>query len=300
MTMKERLESNELRVYRSLNSRKDLCAKEKHHYAGLEKGFAGEKLFDEWLQPVLGDRILLPDMQFMPSSTYIQIDTILLTSKPIYLFEVKNFEGDHIFEEGNLIRTDGTDTKNPILQLKRNEPVLRSILKNLGYNTPIHSIAVFVNPRFHLYSAPVDLPIIYPNQLERFIAKLEKTPSFLKRTHTDLAKKLISKTISDNPYAQIPDYQYNELRKGIVCPGCGAFYNAYSKILNCQYCNHQEDSHSAVLRSLEEFKLLFPNSKLTVSQAVEWCGIIKDRKTVQRFLSKNFKLVNSGRSSYYE
>ncbi|WP_409254288.1 nuclease-related domain-containing protein [Bacillus sp. SCS-153A] len=297
--MKERMESEELRVYRSLNVRKTLNAKEKHHYAGLEKGFEGEKLFDEWLKPVLGNRILLPDMQLMPSTTYIQIDTILLTSKPIYLFEVKNLEGDHIFEDGNIHRSDGTETKNPILQLKRNEPVLRTILKNLGYNIPIHSIAVFVNPRFHLYNAPVDLPIIYPNQLDRFIAKLEETPSFLKRTHTELATKLISQTIPDNPYFKLPNYQYNELRKGIVCPSCGRFFKAYSKTLNCLSCKHQEDSYSAILRSLGEFKILFPERKLTVSQAMEWCGIIKDRKTIKHFLAKNFKLVSLGRGSYY-
>ena len=118
LMMKERKESHELRVYESLNSRKKLSNEMKLYYAGLNKGFIGEKLFDEWLEPVLDNRILLPDMQFMPSTTYVQIDTILLTSELIYLFEVKNFEGDHIFEGDHFYRTDGTDVKNPIIQLK--------------------------------------------------------------------------------------------------------------------------------------------------------------------------------------
>ncbi|WP_421384145.1 NERD domain-containing protein [Bacillus salacetis] len=300
MKLKERVESDELMIYRSLNSRKDLNAKEKQYYAGLEKGFAGEKLFDEWLKPVLENRILLPDMQFMPNNTFVQIDTILLTSKVIYLFEVKNYEGDHILKGDNLQRIDGTNTKNPILQLKRNEPVLRGIMENLGYTIPIQSIAIFVNPRFHLYNAPIDLPIIYPNQLERFIAKIRKSSSFLKRNHTEIASNLISKTTATNPYTQLPDYRYDELKKGILCPGCRKFYTYYSKNLNCHYCNHQEDSYSAVFRTLEEFMRLFPERNLTVSLALEWCGIIKDKKTIKHFLSKNFKLVNLGRASYYE
>lgn len=209
--MKERLESDELKIYKSLNSRKELSVKEKHNFSGLEKGFIGEKLFDQWLEPVLDNRILLPDMQFMPKSTFVQIDTILLTSKLIYSFEVKNYEGDHVLEGDNLLRTDGTDTKNPLLQLKRNEPVLRSILDNLGFKIPIQSIAVFVNPRFHLYNAPVDLPIIYPTQLKRFIEKLSYTPSFLKKHHTELATKLISATVAENPYVRLPAYRYDEL-----------------------------------------------------------------------------------------
>ncbi|RIW29619.1 NERD domain-containing protein [Bacillus salacetis] len=298
--MKERLESEELRVYKSLDPRKKLTPKEKYYFAGLEKGFIGEKLFDQWLEPVLENRILLPDMQFMPSTTFVQIDTLLLTSKQLYLFEVKYYEGDHVIEGDNLLRMDGTDAKNPLLQLKRNEPVLRRILDNVGCSLPIQPIAVFVNPRFHLYNAPVGLPIIYPAQLERFIAKLNQTPSFLKRTHTDLAEKLIFSTVADNPYVRLPDYRYSELRKGIVCPGCGRFYNGYSRaVLVCSFCGGNETAHSAVLRTIEEFKLLFPDVRITVSQIHDWCKIVKGKKTVRKILEEEYLLKNQGRSSFY-
>ncbi|WP_409253241.1 nuclease-related domain-containing protein [Bacillus sp. SCS-153A] len=298
--MKERLESDELKVYKSLDSRKKLNAKEKQYFAGLEKGFNGEKLFDQWLEPVLEDRILLPDMQFMPNSTFVQIDTILLTSKLIYSFEVKNYEGDHMLEGDELLRTDGTDTKNPILQLKRNEPVLRKILDNLGCKIPIRSIAVFVNPSFYLYNAPVDLPIIYPTQLKRFIEKLNYTPSFLKKTHTELAKNLISSTVAENPYVQLPDYRYDELRKGIVCPDCGRFYGEYVRsTLTCSSCGGRENAYSAVLRTIEEFKLLFPDDKITISRAMDWCSIVKSPDTMQRILVSNLKLIKTGRGSHY-
>jgi hypothetical protein len=299
--MKDRLESDELRIYKSLESRKDLKVKEKVYYAGLEKGFIGEKLFDEWLAPALDHRILLPDMQFMPNTTFVQIDTVLLTSKVIYSFEVKNYEGDHVLEGGNLLRiADRSDAKNPNLQLKRNEPVLRSILDNLGCQIPIQSIAVFVNPRFHLYNAPVDLPIIYPTQLERFIEKLKKTPSFLKRDHTELGKKLISSTVAKNPYIQLPQYRYDELRKGIVCPGCGMFYREYVRsTLTCGFCGGRESAHSAVIRSIEEFKLLFPDVRVTVSLAMDWCSIVKSPETIQKILVSNYNLIKMGRSSHY-
>jgi hypothetical protein len=300
LKVKDRLESEELRIYRSLDLRKKLTPKEKHYFAGLEKGFIGEDLFDQWLEPVLGDKILLPDMQFMPNTTFVQIDTLLLTSKQLYLFEVKYYEGDHVLEGDNLLRMDGTDAKNPILQLKRNEPVLRRILDNLGCTLPIQPTAVFVNPRFHLYNAPVGLPIIYPAQLERFIAKLNQTPSFLKRTHTDLAAKLISSAVADNPYVRLPDYRYNELRKGIVCTGCGRFYLNYVKsTLTCTYCGRRESSYDAVLRSLKEFMLLFPKERITLSQAMEWCSIVKSPETMNKILGENYNLIKIGRSSHY-
>ncbi|WP_240190051.1 nuclease-related domain-containing protein [Bacillus sp. P14.5] len=299
MKIKERTESKELMIYRAVHFRKSLNREEEKHFFNIEKGFLGEQHFDEWLQPVLNDKILLPDMQFMKNSNFSQIDTILLTSQLNYIFEVKNYEGDFILEGDSLNRTDGIDVKNPLLQMKRNEPLVRNVLQNLGNNTPIVSIAVFVNPQFHLYNAPQNLPIIYPAQLPRFIEKINQKPSHLNKTQIDLAKKLVSRTLAENPYERLPLYKYEELKKGIVCPYCGWFYRSYSRMLKCESCNRKEDSLAAVLRSLEEFRLLFPERRLSLSQAFDWCGIIKDKKTVRKILNTEFNLTPIGRGSYY-
>ncbi|MGM0846308.1 MAG: nuclease-related domain-containing protein [Bacillota bacterium] len=299
MKFKERTEPKELIIHRAVSFRKSMSREEEKYFFSLEKGFYGEQQFDACLEPVLNDRILLPDMQFMKNSNFAQIDTILLTSQLTYLFEVKNFEGDFILEGDNLNRIDGTDFKNPLLQMKRNEPLIRNMLQSLGYNIPIVSLAVFVNPHFHLYNAPRDLPIIYSTQLPRFIEKLHQKPSKLNRTHIDLARKLVSRTLAENPYERLPDFNYDELRKGIVCPSCGNFYHYYSVILKCAHCNGYEESLTAVLRNLEEFRLLFPQRKLTVSQAYDWCGIVKDKRTIRKILDTDFKLISKGRGSYY-
>ncbi|MGD7022827.1 nuclease-related domain-containing protein [Rossellomorea vietnamensis] len=300
MKIKERTESKELIILRAVDSRKNLNYEEEKHFFNIEKGFLGEKQFDEWLQPVLNDRILLPDMQFMRNSNFTQIDTILLTSQLDYLFEVKNYEGDFILEGDNLNRADGIDFKNPLIQMKRNEPLVRNVFQSLGCNIPIVSLTVFVNPQFHLYNAPKNLPIIYPTQLPRFIEKINQKPSQLNKTQIDLAKKLVSRTLAENPYERLPVYKYEELKKGIVCPFCGWFYRSYSRILKCESCNGKEDSLIAVLRSLEEFRLLFPDRRLSVSQAFDWCGIIKDKKTIKNILSKHFNLIKLGKASYYD
>lgn len=300
MKVKERTESKELIILRTVNSRKQLNYEEEKHFFNIEKGFLGEKQFDEWLQPVLNDRILLPDMQFMRNSNFTQIDTILLTSQLNYLFEVKNYEGDFILEGDNLNRTDGIDFKNPLIQMKRNEPLVRNVFQSLGCNIPLVSLTVFVNPQFHLYNAPQNLPIIYPAQLPRFIEKINQKPSHLDRTQIDLAKKLVSRTLAENPYERLPVYEYEELKKGIVCPGCGSIYTEYVKsFLKCNFCKGRENSHSAVLRTIKDFKLLFPDKNLTMSKAIEWCSIVKSTITMHKILTSNFNLIKTGRTSHY-
>jgi hypothetical protein len=47
MAFKERIESEELKLFRSLNNRMVLLSKEKKIYLYLEKGYKGEVIFDQ-------------------------------------------------------------------------------------------------------------------------------------------------------------------------------------------------------------------------------------------------------------
>ncbi len=71
-------------------------------------------------------------------------------------------------------------------------------------------------------------------------------------------------------------------------------------ILKCKKCSYCEDITSAVLRTIVEFKLLFPESKMTTNIVHDWCKIIQSRKTIRKILSDNFQLNRKGKSSYYE
>jgi hypothetical protein len=70
-----------------------------------------------------------------------------------------------------------TEVIDPLNQLIRSESLLKRLLHDLGYNIPIASFLLFINPEFHMYDAPKNLPIIYPTQLNRFANKLNKQTS---------------------------------------------------------------------------------------------------------------------------
>jgi hypothetical protein len=56
---------------------------------------------------------------------------------------------------------------------------------------------------------------------------------------------------------------------------------------------------SAVLRSVEEFKTLFPEMKITSNGIYEWCSIISSTKVIQRILSRNYEKKGRGKASFY-
>src|SRR5690554_6810976 len=96
--LKQREERGELKIMRSLNARVKLGEDEFSKYLSLEKGFTGEKNFDELTGKLTGDWLILNDLPIQYQGTKIQIDSLLLSQFNLYQFEVKNFEGDYYLD----------------------------------------------------------------------------------------------------------------------------------------------------------------------------------------------------------
>ncbi|MGP7817570.1 nuclease-related domain-containing protein [Niallia sp. 01092] len=301
MLYKSRAESSEQLILQFLNTRMDLFAKDKQYFFNLKKGYEGEKMFDILTEKLECECYILNDLLFKINNTLFQIDSLIIMSEAIYFFEVKNYEGDYYYESDRLYKIPKSEIINPLHQLRRSESLLRQLLDNLGCNSPINASVVFINPEFTLYQAPQGKPFIFPTQVNRYLQKLQKTFSQLNGKHKMIADKLISLHIKESPYKQLPFFEYNQLQKGITCAGCSSFsILVEGKKCICEECGHEEEIEAAVLRSVNEFKLLFPDRKITTNIIYEWCKVVKSKKRISRILEKNFKIAGTRRWSFYE
>lgn len=301
MIVKTRTEPRELRLFRALNSRMDLSTKDETYYSNLEKGYQGELQFDEWLLSAAEGGLILNDLLLEMNNTLFQIDSVLITAYIVYLFEVKNFEGDFVAEGDQWFTASKTEIKNPLLQLKRNEQLFRRLLQELGCKTKIQSHLIFINPEFQLYQAPLNLPAVFHPQLNRFAAPLKKDTSLkLSSAHTKLADRLAAAHLDKSPFSSVPEYGWEGLRKGIGCRGCGVLYEYFDgKNLKCNYCGGKESYATAIIRAAEEYKLLFPDRKVTTNGIYEWCEVIKCNRTIRKALSSHYDLKGHGYSSHF-
>ncbi|MDF0726024.1 nuclease-related domain-containing protein [Cytobacillus sp. S13-E01] len=306
MIFKPRYETEELKVLRSLYNRSNLTVKEVNYYLNLEKGFSGEQQFDSLTEKLTEDYIVLNDLLLENNNTVFQIDTLLISKEKIYFFEVKNYEGDFYIESKIWYSITRTEIKNPLLQLNRSESLLRRLLQDLGWNFTIEPYIVFINPDFYLYQAPLNLPIIFPGQIKRFFNNNTNVElSKLNDKHLKLAKQLLSCHLENSPYKKIPEYNYDQLHKGIICVNCHSLLvdiNAATfkeRTLVCSKCSCRERVESAVIRSVEEFHFLFPDKKITTNIIYDWCKIIESKKTIRRILAKHFRIMGHSGSSYF-
>ncbi|MCM3570748.1 nuclease-related domain-containing protein [Neobacillus mesonae] len=251
--------------------------KEMFDYLNAEKGYDGELMFDQLTDKLHGERIVLKDLLLKTSSTYFQIDSVIISQWKVDLFEVKNYEGDYFSESGKFFKVPKREVKNPFNQLERNTSLMRQWLNQHGFQIEVKGWVTFVNPEFSLFQAPLNFPVILPSQLNRFMRNLDLQPSRLNNIHKKIAETLISNHHEKSPYTQLPAYELGLLKKLISCPKCLHFMilMGRNKCI-CNNCSYIEKINSSVLRIVGNHQLLFPSSKNNYPRniSVEWwsCG----------------------------
>lgn len=300
MIIQERPEPLDLIIFKLLLSRMDLSENELFNYTVRQKGYEGELKSDEWLKGLTDHWLVLHGLLLEYDGSKFQIDTLIITYERTYILDVKYYEGDYYIDGEKWFTKTNSDMKNPLHQLSRCEVLFRKLLFSLGYNHPVESFLIFNNPEFHLYITTINSTIIFPTQLNRFLKKLNLRPYKLTQRHHKLAQQLAALHIVESPYTRVPPYSYDDLAKGIVSEKCCKFITEINKNkLVCGHCGCIEDVDDAVLRSVKEYKLLFPDRKITTNDMYDWCGGLVSKKTVRRILLKNFKLEGFGPSSNF-
>lgn len=115
-----------------------------------------------------------------------------------------------------------------------------------------------------------------------------------------VADKLLSLHTSDSQFWQIPTYDFDHLKKGVTCAVCNSFMiSVEGQSCVCMKCDHRETVTTAIFRCVKEFKLLFPEERITTSGIFEWCQGVVSRKTILRILNSNFTMVGKYISAYF-
>ncbi|MBR7554868.1 nuclease-related domain-containing protein [Allobacillus sp. GCM10007491] len=300
MILKERSKPLELQRLEVLNRRISLTTKQHTNYLQYSKGYEGERLFDSLVQDFSEKHIVLTDLLLQFNDTVFQIDSLLITQEKILIYEVKNFTGEYIFEQDKFLKLPQQEIQNPLHQVARSSSLLTQLIRRAGFNLPTQSHVIFVNRNFTLFNAPPNTAMILPTQIEGHLKYLQTIPSRHNDLHKRLMEKLIELHLDKSPYQQQFDYTYEEIKKGITCARCHSYkIKLIGRMINCNDCDLSESYVDSVIRTINEFLILFPDMKLTVINVYELCGELISKKVISHTLQKNFKKMGSNRWTYY-
>lgn len=302
-SIKERNKSKLLLGLEALDKRMNLSDSDKNYLLNLEKGYAGEELFDSLVKKYLNtDCLVLNDLLLTSGGNTFQVDSILITSDTLYIHEIKNYKGKYQFTAGQLLTVTGQEIISPIGQINRSKTLMREIIKEFSLDLNVKSSIVFVNPSFSLYLAKPSDPFILPNQIEMHLKELDRQSYTLSKEHRYLANKLLKEHKEDVPYQKmLPDYEIGNLKQELFCPICN---NPSVKLTRrrayCDHCTLSISIDELVMKHISEFKLLFPNEKVTVKKIHQWCGGRIYHRKVRTVLIDRFEKRGKTSNAYYE
>lgn len=245
--------------------------------------------------------IHLYDLHFEVNNSECQIDCLLIFQNECVLIEIKNYQGDfYMKNDGMYLLSTHEKIKNPFSQLERAETMLRHLFKKESIPLKIYPLIVFTHQEFYLYQDNASLPAVFPTQIKRFVKKLNDMRCNLSKDHFKIAEVLKSHHLEYSSYETKIKYDYDELKKGLVCEKCEGFMEVIVKEeIYCKNCLAMEDKKSATIRAVKEFRTLFPNDKITVATMKDWTGSILSPYILRKILAESFIKQDQGKKTHY-
>lgn len=300
--IKQRQKTNLLIALELLDKRLTLPYKEKQYLTTLSKGFEGEVAFDFLLNKSIAcDAIRLNDLSLVIGHTSIQVDSLLITSDAIFLYEIKNYEGNYSYQAGQFQMESGQDIVSPVGQLNRTSTVFGKLVNEWDETLRIVPNVVFINSRFFLYEAKKDHPFIFLPQLNAHFSEINRRSTFLSARHHHLAEKILNECEKELPYQRkLPNYTFKDLKKGLSCSQCGSFdLKNTTKTSTCSSCGCSISLNDQILAEIRSFSFLFPEEQLTCNVIYEWCGGSISKRRIRTVLNTEYSIKGFAKSSYY-
>ncbi len=271
----------------------------------LEAGLAGEETLLKFLE--LYGRQDWQGMRniWLNRSGKFECDFILLAKAGLHLFEIKNYTGHFIYENGDCVLNNRVLPDNPIMQTQRSFRKLKSIIHRLDPTISVTGTLVFIGEHnfINIHSAVSDITILTRDQLRDFILKLAAADQYdSQNINVERIIRQLEYYEDENYFVPKPlsDFEMQKLRKGIYCANCQSFEIAISKLyIHCS-CGYKESRKKGILRTICEYSVLTMKSEITHSEALSILdGQVSD-KYLYTIMKKFFIQCEKNRYTYYE
>lgn len=285
-----------------------LTQKEKTQLYTLNAGEIGEQMAINLLQEFgQKDWLVMRNLWIDYSSEY-ESDIILFTKHKPYLFEVKNYYGKFVYDNG-ICTIDGKKLdSNPIFQAQKAHTNLQKITHEVFPKIETEGALVFIGEHNEAkFNSEVrEIKTKMRNQFRRYIQDIaveEANHSFNSLDSSKIIAQLerYETTTPFRPTSLQPDDLKNA-RKGIHCIKCGRYNTqVYKRYIECVDCKFKESREEAVFRTICEFGVLtFGHHEMKRSDLSAFMNHQVSKGYLINFLKTHFKVSGVYKSTTYQ
>ncbi|MGO4937056.1 nuclease-related domain-containing protein [Fundicoccus sp. Sow4_H7] len=298
------MKKNEQLIILELMNRRGMI-KDKSLLYRLKNGFEGELEFIQWFGKYNKSHWTLETDYWFDMDGLKQIDDLLISSQKWIVVDVKHYWGKFQYINGNCILNNKLMKTDIFDSLETKTKKIRRLVADINSNIRVDSAMIFIGEHCQVELDCVPMAqVVMRNELMSFITGLEYANPMTDWMTRKIVDKLNEYRTKERPpdIALAPE-QFSELLKGIQLDGCG--HNDFStdnRWITCKVCGTKETFKSVVSRHAIELSYLFyyyPKIVTTKNVHALMGGQITKR-TVQKYLKEEFKVVGMRKNCYYK
>ena len=282
-----------------LSYRCDLSEADLNELKVLAGGYAGEVEFDHILEEEFGDVefIHMKDFCFKVGRNgsqtkaessidqEIQIDNIIIAGDRMITFEVKNYNFDLIYVEGEWTYENGRKFGDPMLQVGRQKAALQSFLDKVGISISLYGTIVFINRNQTIFRLPDKPEILVRSNMRK---KLRKVLHPNRYDHSDLVGRLEAERLVESQYQGNAGVLFEDLKRGVFCGDCGERAVRHNQQrFRCLRCDSTCTPLEVIKRLIYEIKTLNRTWEITPTIINRFSGGEISESCVRRHRKKS-------------
>lgn len=291
---KMRKKSLDLYWLEAMKQRGHLSDEEQRSYQRLRKGFEGELTFDQLCHQFLENETdYLDDVTLDYYGDVSQMDKIIKNKNIIYLVDIKNYQGNYVYEN-NALRSEKRIFTNDIFeQARRSRRIFTRLFADYHLPLEIKNVIAFINGQGR---------ITINDELPEIVLNYEEIPMWLMsmRDHEQGQNNDWQKLVQKY---QIQFYKnsrfctkerFKQLKKGIHCEKCGSFSLKTKRYTIQCLCGHTEVKKIGYLRTICEYGLIMHHLPLKRSEIIQFFGKKYSADYIKNTLINYFIPLNMG------
>lgn len=271
----------------------------------LEAGFKGEEKFYRYLLDFgMSHWVILRNVWFNDESDF-ECDFVLLTCHGVYLFEVKNYYGKFVYENGESSSRGVPITYNPINQARNATIHLRNLTSEFSRRIDIHGTLVFIGDHNDVeIRDDIDyIDILRTNEVYQFILEIKRIEKAYKGRRIDikaLADYYLDLQIQ-NPYMSQPFTvgEMTKAKRGVFCTHCQKMVQiTRSDYVKC-VCGFRESKEEAIVRTACEYGVLTYDRNFKISDIRKFIDFQASFVYLDEILSKHFTIAPDSKAKSF-
>lgn len=264
------------------------------YFHRLEAGFYGEERFTNYLNEFGLDHWTILRNKWLKNDSHFECDFILITGHAVYVFEVKNYYGKFVYENGQSYSRGRAITYNPINQARNGRLHLQNILGR--YNVKGALVFIGEHNQVCIKDEVADIAILETNEVYEFIQQIKQEEQEYSGRWINAVDiiSLLEKFEIDPPYLTAP-YTRAEMttaKKGIFCANCQQKVPiTRADYIKCS-CGLHESKEEAIIRTACEYGVLTYGKDFTISDIRGFIDNGASTVFLRKILSKHFNYYN--------